>query len=453
MPAFTFHSLALALAALMAPLAWAARDGRPNIVVIVADDWGFSDVGAFGGEIATPNLDALARRGVRFSNFHVAAECSPTRAMLMTGVDSHRTGVGAMRETVPREHYGRPGYLTVLNQNVVTMSSLLQDGGYRTYAVGKWHVGKEPHNLPDKRGFDRSLVQGDSGSDNWETAKRYVALTDKVYWFEDGKEAVMPKEFYSSEYYVNRAIDYLRRDEKSDKPFYTYLAFQANHLPVQAPREFIDKYRGRYNAGWTALVASTGGPMVRELERVGATHITLPLLAPYIVVALIIRTIDALKAFDTIYVITQGGPGTASETINIFLYLQAFAFYNVGYASAVVVVFFVVVAVFAPWIAPFDQATPDYDALLEGPSWKHLAGTDTIAGSTATMDRLFRFAMNHSELPLDEALLLAVHQSSVNPARALGLPSPLLEPGNSADLVVLDDDLTVRAVLYRGEWV
>lgn len=253
MPAFIFHSLALALAALMAPLAWAARDGRPNIVVIVADDWGFSDVGAFGGEIATPNLDALARRGVRFSNFHVAAECSPTRAMLMTGVDSHRTGVGAMRETVPREHYGRPGYLTVLNQNVVTMSSLLQDGGYRTYAVGKWHVGKEPHNLPDKRGFDRSLVQGDSGSDNWETAKRYVALTDKVYWFEDGKEAVMPKEFYSSEYYVNQAIDYLRRDEKSDKPFYTYLAFQANHLPVQAPREFIDKYRGRYSAGWTAL--------------------------------------------------------------------------------------------------------------------------------------------------------------------------------------------------------
>ena len=173
--------------------------------------------------------------------------------MLMTGVDSHRTGVGAMRETVPREHYGRPGYLTVLNQNVVTMSSLLQDGGYRTYAVGKWHVGKEPHNLPDKRGFDRSLVQGDSGSDNWETAKRYVALTDKVYWFEDGKEAVMPKEFYSSEYYVNRAIDYLRRDEKSDKPFYTYLAFQANHLPVQAPRVFTDHYKGAFDDGWEAL--------------------------------------------------------------------------------------------------------------------------------------------------------------------------------------------------------
>jgi len=220
---------------------------------MVADDWGFSDVGSFGSEIATPNLDALARSGMRFSNFHVAAECSPTRAMLMTGVDSHRTGVGAMRESVPRSHYGKPGYLTVLNQNVVTVSSLLQDGGYRTYAVGKWHVGKEPYNLPNARGFDRSLVQGDSGSDNWETDKRYMALTDKVYWFENGTEVAMPKDYYSSEYYVSRTIDYLRQDVTSAKPFYAYLAFQANHIPVQAPREFIDKYRGVYKDGWTAL--------------------------------------------------------------------------------------------------------------------------------------------------------------------------------------------------------
>ena len=229
---------------------------RPNIVVLVADDWGFSDVGSFGSEIVTPHLDALAQRGTRFANFHAAAECSPTRAMLMTGVDSHRTGVGAMRESVPREHYGRPGYLTVLNQNVVTVSSLLQDSGYRTYAVGKWHVGKEPYNLPNRRGFDRSLVQGDSGSDNWETDKRYMALTDKVYWFEDGREAAMPKDYYSSEFYVSKAIDYLRQDAKSDKPFYTYLAFQANHIPVQAPREFIDHYRGVYKDGWTALRAA-----------------------------------------------------------------------------------------------------------------------------------------------------------------------------------------------------
>ena len=231
---------------------WAAPQ-RPNIVVLVADDWGFSDVGSFGSEIATPNLDALAQRGMRFSNFHVAASCSPTRSMLLTGVDNHRNGVGNMRETIPREHMGRDGYLSVLNQRVVTIASLLRDAGYRTYASGKWHVGKEAHNLPPARGFDRSIVQGDSGSDNWETGKRYLDLADKVFWFEDGKEAVMPEEYYSSQYFVDRAMEYIGPGAPQDPPFFAYVAFQANHLPVQSPPEFMAPYRGRYQAGWTAL--------------------------------------------------------------------------------------------------------------------------------------------------------------------------------------------------------
>ena len=201
--------MALAMSLCACSVALAADPPRPNIVVLLADDWGFTDVGAYGSEIATPHLDALARRGMRFSNFHVAASCSPTRAMLLTGVDNHRNGVGNMRETIPQEHVGKPGYLSVLDTNVVTVATLLRDAGYRTYAVGKWHVGKEPHNLPDQRGFDRSLVQGDSGSDNWETGKRYLDLTDRVYWFEDGKEAVMPAEFYSSKFYVDKAIEYI----------------------------------------------------------------------------------------------------------------------------------------------------------------------------------------------------------------------------------------------------
>lgn len=227
---------------------------RPNIVILLADDWGFTDVGAYGSEIATPHLDQLARRGVRFSNFHVSASCSPTRAMLLTGVDNHRNGVGNMRETIPRAHMGQPGYLTVLNDRVVTIATLLRDSGYRTYATGKWHVGKEPHNRPDQRGFQRSLVQGDSGSDNWETARRYLDLTDKVYWFEDGREARMPSDYYSSEFFVSKMIDYLRQDEgRKDQPFLAYIAFQANHIPVQAPRAFTDRYKGRYRDGWTAL--------------------------------------------------------------------------------------------------------------------------------------------------------------------------------------------------------
>jgi arylsulfatase/uncharacterized sulfatase len=248
-----------AAAALPAPSASAAASApaatprRPNIVLLLADDWGFSDVGAFGSEIATPNLDELARRGMRFSNFHVTASCSPTRSMLLTGVDNHLNGVGNMRETIPLSHVGRQGYLSVLNTNVVTVATLLRDSGYRTYVAGKWHVGKEPHNLPPARGFDRSIIMGDSGSDNWETAKRYLDLTETVDWFEDGRPAVMPAEFYSSQFYVDRAIEYIRSGQGSGKPFFAYVAFQANHIPVQAPREFIDKYKGRYRDGWTAL--------------------------------------------------------------------------------------------------------------------------------------------------------------------------------------------------------
>ena len=249
-------SVALLVVVAILPVADAATT-RPNIVVIVADDLGYSDLGSFGGEIPTPNLDALAAEGTRFSSFHVSGECSPTRAMLLTGIRSHRTGVGAMRESVPRSLEGRPRYLTVLDRNVVTVSSLLQRSGYRTYAVGKWHVGKEPHNLPPARGFDRSLIQGDSGSDNWETGQRYLALTDRVYWFEDGQPATMPREFYSSRFYADKAIDYLRNDwaaRGSDRPpFFLYLAFQANHIPLQAPREFIDRQRGRYDDGWSVL--------------------------------------------------------------------------------------------------------------------------------------------------------------------------------------------------------
>ena len=251
--------LALALLACATDPA-AAQDGgkpRPNIVVLLADDWGYSDVGAFGSEIATPHLDSLARSGTRFSNFHVTASCSPTRSMLLTGVDNHRNGVGNMRETIPLRHKGKPGYLSVLNQNVVTVASLLQDSGYRTYVAGKWHVGKEPHNLPNQRGFDRSLVLGDSGGDNWQPDKLYLDLTDRVYWYEDGKEVKMPAEFYSSEFYVDKTIDYLRTDQgkaqRKRQPFFSYIAFQANHIPVQAPRAFSDKYKGRYKDGWAAL--------------------------------------------------------------------------------------------------------------------------------------------------------------------------------------------------------
>lgn len=253
----TKHAFWLAAWTLCATASFAATPAkpaaRPNIVVLVADDWGFTDVGAFGGEISTPHIDELAKRGVRFSNFHAAASCSPTRSMLLTGVDNHRNGVGNLREAMPREHKGQPGYLGSLNQKVVTVASLLQDSGYRTYITGKWNVGSEPHNLPNRRGFDRSIIQGDTGSDNWDPQQRYLPHTSKVEWFEDGKEAVMPKEYYSSTYFVDRMIDYLKTDTRKERPFFAYVGFQANHVPLQAPKSFIDKYKGRYKDGWDVL--------------------------------------------------------------------------------------------------------------------------------------------------------------------------------------------------------
>ena len=239
--------------ALLAGTTGALAGPRPNIVVLVADDWGFTDVGAYGGEIATPHLDALARAGTRFSNFHVAASCAPTRSMLLTGVDNHRNGVGNLRETMPQAHLGKPGYEGSLTPRVVTVASLLQDSGYRTMITGKWNVGSEPYNLPHRRGFDLSIVQGDTGSDNWEPAQRYLPHSASVQWFENGQPARMPAEFYSSTYFVDRMIGYLRSGQGSGKPFFAYVGFQANHVPLQAPRAFIDKYRGRYQEGWTAL--------------------------------------------------------------------------------------------------------------------------------------------------------------------------------------------------------
>jgi len=235
---------------------------RPNIVVLVADDWGYMDVGAFGGEIATPHLDSLARRGVKFSNFHVAATCSPTRAMLMTGVDNHRNGVGNMPESMPAEHEGMPGYEGVLNDQSVTLATMLRDNGYHTYITGKWHLGKSAAQLPPQRGFDRSFIQADSGSDNWEN-RTYMMLYDKAYWYSDGKEATLPADFYSSRFFVDKAIEYIAGGAADSRPFFAYIGFQANHIPIQAPAEFVDKYRGKYDGGWTALRQARQASAVR----------------------------------------------------------------------------------------------------------------------------------------------------------------------------------------------
>lgn len=229
-----------------------AQEARPNIVVILADDVGFSDLGAYGSEISTPNIDALAARGALFSNFHASPVCAPSRAMLLTGMTSHLAGVGNLPETLPPEHQGAPAYLGRLADDVVTVAALLQRAGYRTAVTGKWHLGHTPSALPPSHGFDRSFVLDASGADNWEQ-RSYLPIYSDAPWFEDGEPAVLPEDFYSSQFIVDKAIDYIEEGEGASEPFFAYLAFQAIHIPVQAPREFVEKYEDVYAEGWEAL--------------------------------------------------------------------------------------------------------------------------------------------------------------------------------------------------------
>ena len=143
------------VAAFAAPAIGTAADAprKPNIVIILGDDLGFADLGAFGGEIKTPNLDSLANNGVRFTDFYTHATCSPTRSMLLSGVDTHLNGLGNMDEWTAPNQRGVPGYEGYLNNRVVTLPQLLKDAGYHTYMVGKWHMGKAPDQIPAARGF------------------------------------------------------------------------------------------------------------------------------------------------------------------------------------------------------------------------------------------------------------------------------------------------------------
>jgi arylsulfatase A-like enzyme len=248
-------ALMVALTVVMTPAIAAdvaAPTARPNIVLILVDDAGFSDFGAYGGEARTPNIDALARAGVRFSNYHTSPLCSPSRAMLLTGVDNHRTGVATIPEVLPPEHRDKPGYSMRLEPGVVTVADRLRAAGYRTYMTGKWHLGHGEGDLPDSHGFDRSFVLDASGADNWEQ-RPYMPYYRSADWFEDGKPATLPDDFYSSQFIVDRMIDYLDSDTRQEAPFFAYLAFQAVHIPVQAPREFTQHYEGVYDDGWAVL--------------------------------------------------------------------------------------------------------------------------------------------------------------------------------------------------------
>ena len=224
----------------------------PNIVLILADDLGFSDIAPYGSEINTPSLSALAAAGVSFTNYHTAANCAPARAMLLTGVDAHLAGVPNIPEMLAPEQQRYPHYRGVLGHNVVTVATLLEGAGYHTYMAGKWHLGSTPERLPSRRGFERTVALADSGADNWEQ-RPYIPLYDKANWYSDGESYQLPEDFYSSRFLVDKTIEFIDSQVEDQRPFFAYLPFQAVHIPVQAPQAFIDRYMGTYDAGWDAI--------------------------------------------------------------------------------------------------------------------------------------------------------------------------------------------------------
>ena len=189
---------------------------RPNILLIIGDDMGFSDLGVYGSEVATPNLDALANEGLRFTNFHVGATCSPTRSLLLTGVDNHRSGLGNMHEFLTEAQTGQPGYEGYLNKNVVTIINLIRDAGYSTYMTGKWHLGADEGYRPHDRGFDQTYALMQGAGDNYGSISAGEGDVPTLVFTSNGKVAERTVGIHSNELYVEKMIGFLDPEQNAD---------------------------------------------------------------------------------------------------------------------------------------------------------------------------------------------------------------------------------------------
>lgn len=235
---------------------------RPNFLIIIADDLGYTDLSCFGSEIQTPHIDSIARDGSQMTDFHTAAACSPTRSMLLTGTDNHIAGLGQLNEFIRSSapHQGKPGHEGYLNDKVVTMAELLSDDGYQTFLSGKWHLGLTLDTAPSARGFQRtySLLPGCANHYGYEPQleeriPRFFETAVAALHEEDGKYVKeLPVDFYSTDAYTDKMVNYLDTRDR-DRPFLGYLAFSAPHWPLQSSKTDRERYRGNYDDGPDAL--------------------------------------------------------------------------------------------------------------------------------------------------------------------------------------------------------
>ncbi len=236
--------VAVLLAVLAVSSGRSVAAARPDIVIIMVDDMGFSDVGCYGSEIDTPHLDRLAAGGLRFTQFYNTGRCCPTRAALLTGLYPHQAGMGHMTDD-----FGSPAYQGHLNDRCVTIAQALKPAGYFTAVSGKWHVGSAPEYWPRRRGFDRFYGIPEGGGHHYRMLPgRHLVVDD---------EAIdVPRGWYSTTAFTDYALTFLDEGAKSGKPIFLYVPYTAPHWPLQAPAEAIARYRGKYQAGWQAVRAA-----------------------------------------------------------------------------------------------------------------------------------------------------------------------------------------------------
>ena len=230
-------------------------NSRPNILVIMGDDFGFSDLGVFGSEISTPNLDQLGKEGKILTNYYTHPVCSPARSTFLTGVDNHIAGIGTMFENIAPNQVNKTGYETFITDRVVTVAEILRDAGYDTLLSGKWHLsGKGYHEGtgPADRGFDQSFTLLESGANHFTYGPYYPGGT--ATFIDNGKIVEKPNGTqFSNEFYTDKMINFIKKSKENNKPFFGYLAFQVAHTPFQAPSEYVKKYEGVYDAGWDKI--------------------------------------------------------------------------------------------------------------------------------------------------------------------------------------------------------
>jgi arylsulfatase len=227
---------------------------KPNILIIVADDMGYSDISPFGGNISTPVIAQLSKEGLNFSGFHVQPTCSPTRASLLTGNDNHVAGLGIMSELdyPALRQQNLPGYSGHLSNQTATIAELLRDSGYHTYMTGKWHLGEGKGYDPFDRGFEESFILETGGGSHFSDRKP-LAPPQSVVYTRNGTEVLPPDDFYSSRNYTDSMLHFIDMNKSDKKPFFAYLSYTAVHDPLHAPKEYIDKYKGKFDMGWDSM--------------------------------------------------------------------------------------------------------------------------------------------------------------------------------------------------------